>query len=255
MAFDEWLYCRALASPATVFLRLYTWRPGTITFGVNQRQQTALNFGRLGETPVVRRITGGRALYHDPSELTYAIAVNAERLDVPGLSGSLSETSRTIALALGSFLETFSIETSYVQKSSPADMKPEYFHKAPCFASAARHELMAGDRKVVASAQKRLGTSLLQHGSMKINGVVSHPALAGIGDRLDSSVQAIDTKALKEFAESFRVSMGKSLGLEFRLCDLTEHEMREVDVRATQVEKNALSKRVIVAQNDSAASL
>jgi lipoate-protein ligase A len=114
---------------------------------------------------------------------------------------------------------------------------------------------MAGDRKIVASAQKRLGTALLQHGSIKIGGVVSHPALAGIGDRLESCTQAIDTKAFKKYGELFRTAMGRSLGLVFLPCDLTEAEMREIDRRTAQVEKNALSKRVIVAQNDGAASL
>ncbi|MCK4573421.1 MAG: hypothetical protein KAU36_03575, partial [candidate division Zixibacteria bacterium] len=76
MAFDEWLFARACESPGSIMLRLYSWRPGAITFGFNQKEQTAVDCERLNGTPLIRRVTGGRALYHDPSELTYAIAVN-----------------------------------------------------------------------------------------------------------------------------------------------------------------------------------
>ena len=38
MAFDEWLLVRALERPGSLYLRLYTWHPGAITFGYNQRR-------------------------------------------------------------------------------------------------------------------------------------------------------------------------------------------------------------------------
>lgn len=255
MAFDEWLFSRALARKGSIYLRLYTWQPGAITFGFNQRSETALDFDRLDGTPVVRRITGGRALYHDPSELTYSIVVNAENLPVPSLSGTLSKTSEVIALALASFLKNLSIETSYVRKSSPSDMQPDYFHKAPCFASAARHELLAGNRKIVASAQKRLGMSMLQHGSIKLHGVVSHAALGSVGEVSNGRLQAVGHKAFKDFARLFCITVGESLGVIFRPCDATDAEEHAIRLLASQVEKNALAKRVIVAQNDAATSL
>jgi lipoate-protein ligase A len=254
MAFDEWLFSRALSRPGSAFLRLYTWQSGTITFGCNQRRQTALDFSRLGDTPVVRRVTGGRAIYHDSSELTYSLAVNGDGTKVGHLTGSLSETSRVIARALAAFLDRLGILTLEVEKSSTTDLQPDFFHKAPCFASAARNELMTDGRKIVASAQKRVGNSFLQHGSIKLRGIASHPALPGIGEQF-GVLQPFDSEALKQFAVEFCATVSRAVGIPFRPRTLTATDAKELARGTAYVAKNALSKRVIVAQNQKAVSL
>ena len=118
MAFDEWMLYRVLAEPGSVYLRFYTWLPGAITFGYNQRQETALDFTQTGDMPVIRRITGGRAIYHDPSEFTYAIALNPLNLVNPRLVGTLSETSGALASSLVHFLTGLGIQAAFVQRSS-----------------------------------------------------------------------------------------------------------------------------------------
>ncbi len=247
MAFDEWLLARAVKEPGTVFLRLYRWQPGAITFGFNQRQETALDFSRLGGTPVIRRITGGRAIYHDPSEYTYAIVLNTDGLENTCLKGSLSATSQAIAGALVHFLRSLGIVTDYVRQSSRENARPDFFHKAPCFASRAKYELVSESNKIVASAQKRFGTSLLQHGSIKLFGVIAHPALdySITHPLLDHELLA--GKEFKEISRIFLEVMSRFFNLDITpVTNNSEEDLRALRQMEIFIKKNALSKRPVL---------
>ena len=248
MAFDEWMFSRVMAEPGTIYLRFYSWMPGAVTFGYNQNRDTALDFSRVGETPVIRRITGGRAIYHDPAEYTYAVALNPLNLENKRLVGSLSETSGALAAALVHFLTGLGIQAAFVQRSSRENARPDFFHKAPCFASKARYELMAGSNKVIASAQKRQDGSLLQHGSIKIRGVASHPALAGCGEERCDANQPVGAKEFNDTADLFRIKFEEYLGLDFQSGKLSEKDTEELKKIMVAVEKNALKKRVVFKQ-------
>ncbi|MEW6050094.1 MAG: hypothetical protein AB1644_03410 [Candidatus Zixiibacteriota bacterium] len=246
MAFDEWLMTRSARSPLTILLRLYTWREGAITFGYNQRQDTALDFTRIGTTPVIRRITGGRALYHDPSELTYAIAMD---LSGSGAAVSGSRASAIIAEALRSFLEWEGVAADYVRTSHRQNSRPEFFHKAPCFASAARYELMRGEQKIVASAQRRTGEQLLQHGSIKLRGVARHPALM-LSEQCEGTVpQPVDSGGFDVYAEHFAHSFAERFGVQMRLGTLAGTDLAEVAKMAGHLRKNPLEQRETLKQN------
>ncbi len=255
MAVDEYLLSLAVANPGAVYLRLYSWQPGGITFGYNQRQETALDWSRTGETPVTRRVTGGRAIFHDPSELTYSIAVNSRGQTSPNLVGSLAEVSANLAEALGRFTGTVGMPAVYARKSAPENAQPAFFHKAPCFASSAKYELISDGRKVVASAQKRLGDALLQHGSIKLAGLCKHPALDKDVDKIDDHLPPLTESRFGQYALLFRQVMGEALGVEFAPGegDLLDH--RGVKAQVARVELAACERREIIKQSDDASSL
>ncbi len=247
MAIDEWLFARAITRPGMVALRLYSWWPGGITFGHNQRQKRAVAHELLGETPLIRRVTGGRALYHDPSEITYAVVVNAEGLPAGPLAGTLAQSSAAIAEALTVFLHRLGVESQYLRHTVQPNHRPEYFHTAPCFASAARHEIMAGRHKVVASAQRRLGTTMLQHGSIKLGGVVYHPALDGPDCPADRQ-RGGDPLPAQHFhllRQEFFATMEEILGLACEEGCWGEPEEQEVAAREAEVAEKSLEKRDI----------
>ncbi len=246
MAFDEWLLSQALDQQASVYLRLYTWQIGTITFGYNQNERTALDFSRLNQTPVIRRVTGGRAVYHDVSELTYAIAVNSEGLDNERLSGSPSHISVSVASALKGFLDRLGVISRYVRSSTSEKVRRDFFHKAPCFASHARYELVSEGRKVVASAQKRVGSVLLQHGSIKLAGVAGHPALEGLSESVMSGLQPVGRKEFSATAAVYCEAMADSLGLSFTASDLSKAQTKRLEMLRECVKKNALRRRHII---------
>lgn len=255
MAFDEWMLERAGELPETVLLRLYTWRVPTITFGYNQRQQSAFDQSRVGETPVIRRITGGRALLHDRSEVTYAIAANFEGVLKDRLGASLALSSATIAEALRGFLERAGYRADYVRQSSAHNSRPEFFHKAPCFASVARFELTDGERKIIASAQRREGGLLLQHGSIKWRGVAAHPALPLAPGTTTDSLEPLDEASFAMIAGLFVEAFGERLGLPHRTEEVGSEQLVRICARSELVEKKACDRREISKQNPQPNSL
>ncbi len=247
MAFDEWMYRAVCDTSGLLILRLYTWEVGTITFGYNQRESTAYDNARVGDTPVIRRVTGGRAVYHDLSEITYSVAVNTS--DEPGkrVGNTVSTSSAAIATALARFLQRVGHQADYARRSSPENARPEFFHKAPCFASSAMYELHSEGRKVVASAQKRQGDCLLQHGAIKLYGLASHPALDGREE--DTSKPGwIDRVSFVELAAIFRQEMGLALGLEVAESALMGEERAYIEERREMIVRGPLERRELIKQ-------
>jgi lipoyl(octanoyl) transferase len=158
MAIDTALLERAEAGER--WLRLYTWDPPCLSFGRHEpaaRRYDAERIETLG-LPVVRRPTGGRAVWH-AQELTYAVAVPIATL------GSLQESYREIHLLLRDALRSLGAAAEL----APAG-RPNPVDAGACFASPTGGEVMIAGRKVVGSAQLRQGTALLQHGSVLLDG-------------------------------------------------------------------------------------
>src|SRR6266480_1822689 len=101
MAIDEvlWRGRQAGTSPPTV--RFFGWDPPTVSLGYGQPLDDSVDVAacrRLG-VGLVRRPTGGSAIYHDgpERELTYCVTATADDL---GVGADLLETYRWIARAL-----------------------------------------------------------------------------------------------------------------------------------------------------------
>jgi lipoate-protein ligase A len=256
MAFDEWMFRRVADCPGSVWVRLYTWDTGTLTFGLNQRQAVAFDAARVGETPVIRRATGGRAVYHDPSELTYAVSLNPHGVDDSRLVGSVGQVYERLAESLQLFLRRLGIDSETTARSSPEDRQPRQLQTAPCFASVARHELTSGGRKVIASAQKQYRGAVLQHGSIKLAGVVPHPALAiGGGEISAPETKRVESEAFVGFAQELRRAFEDSLGTRLAAREMSGEEAQEVRSMVSWVRKNRLARRDPIKQTTLAKSL
>lgn len=239
------------------FLRLYSWKSGAITIGRNQKEQLAVDAGKLNGTPVIRRVTGGRALYHDPSELTYSIAGNCAGKYESAFGNSVYQSNRAISAALLEFLNALKVKAHYVRQSSSNFLSTDTFHTLPCFESKARHEIIGDRGKLAASAQRRVGEIFLQHGSIKINGLAGHPALtASVTNSLDSSnIEPLENSRFDKFAPVFYKSLGRSLGIEFVPAILDEVDLMEISAFEKSVKKNSLGLRDLIKQNRMAVSL
>lgn len=78
MAVDEAIAIAVGASASPCTLRLYGWKPPVVSIGYFQDPSEEVDMvacDKLG-VKVVRRITGGGAVYHDTAgELTYSVAI------------------------------------------------------------------------------------------------------------------------------------------------------------------------------------
>ena len=153
----------ALAStlqPGEAVLRLYRWAEPTVSFGRNEPAAGLYDRALARERGVafVRRPTGGRAVLHD-GELTYAVVVPL------GSLGSVRGTFQVIGRGLVRALRPLGVDAQMarpdVRRAAPLD-------GGPCFGRPAADEIVVGGRKLVGSAQMRVGRALLQHGSLLV---------------------------------------------------------------------------------------
>src|SRR5262249_51091426 len=72
MAWDEALLDAVVADPSAAYLRTYGWSVPTLSLGYFQSYAEMEPDPRWRHVPVVRRPTGGGAIWHD-QELTYAL--------------------------------------------------------------------------------------------------------------------------------------------------------------------------------------
>ena len=151
------------AERGIAFVRTYAWAPFTLSFGANEpaakRYRRDLITAR--GIPVVRRPTGGRAVWH-AEELTYAVAAPE------GALGSLAESYRIIHELLAGALTSLAPSPTRPLALSLAPAPPRALgvDAGACFASPAGGEIVSQLGKVVGSAQVRERGAFLQHGSI-----------------------------------------------------------------------------------------
>jgi lipoate-protein ligase A len=144
-------------------LRLYRWNPYCISLGANQSfEDIDLPKTRYHNIDVVKRPTGGRAILHS-QELTYSVVYPIEP------RASAKNIYNEINLALRKGLINFDSRLSVIDlEHTQPDFKN--FYKSDistiCFAVSAKSELNFNGKKLVGSAQRKLGGVILQHGSI-----------------------------------------------------------------------------------------
>ncbi len=158
MAVDEAIMDAAREGRIT--LRFYAWSPPCLSLGRHQpaRGRYDLEAARERGIDVVRRPTGGRAIYHH-RELTYAVAAPA------GLWGGLRSAYRRINRALLRGLSRLGAEVAEAGR----DARVPGPSSRACFRDPLPGEIVAGGRKLVGSAQWRDRGALLQHGSILLH--------------------------------------------------------------------------------------
>lgn len=244
MAFDEWLLQKSIEYESCFFLRLYSWLPGGITIGVNQNEHKAVKFEKLKTTPVIRRITGGRAIYHDESEMTYSLVIKNIRISD---SKQLNILNENITNALMLFLKQIGIDSEFVKKSSRSNTSKDYFHKAPCFNSFAKYEIISNSKKIIASAQRKFDNVILQHGSIKIKGIVKHPALdTATNNSID--IQQVTDIEFQAAASEIQKAFKKQFSLYFAPQIMRPEFNHEVSIIEKKIRMNPYLKRKIFKQ-------
>ncbi|HMN24511.1 MAG TPA: biotin/lipoate A/B protein ligase family protein [Ignavibacteriaceae bacterium] len=149
--------------PNTAVLRLYRWNPYCISLGANQSlEDINLAKTRYHQIDVVKRPTGGRAILHS-QEITYSVIYPIDA------AASAKNIYYEINLALRKGLINFdsglnSIDLEHSQPNFKEFYKSEI--SSICFAVSAKSELNLNGKKIVGSAQRKLGNVILQHGSI-----------------------------------------------------------------------------------------
>ena len=143
-------------------LRFYQWTPACLSFGRNQITEGVYDVValRAGGIDVVRRLTGGLAVLHD-RELTYSVTMPA------ALMGGPRAAYHAINAALVDGLNRIGVNAVL---AGPDAQSPSPGAAHPCFQAPSAGEVMVGGGKLVGSAQRCEKRTILQHGSILLDG-------------------------------------------------------------------------------------
>jgi lipoate-protein ligase A len=229
MAADEYLFC-SLDQVQKTYLRFYRWKKPTVSLGYSQSLERAVDseYCRRQGIDVVRRITGGKLVLHW-REVTYSVCSS----DILTFSNRLAESYRLISEALVRGLEKMSVPARLAGPPLSSYGKGDMV----CFAHPARDEIESGGRKIVGSAQKRIGGRFLQHGSIPLQDdgeILRRVCLARSelsGMRMTSLSEALGREVgFAEAAACLIEGMAEYFGVGFRPFDWTEAQ-KELIVR------------------------
>lgn len=191
MAIDEAILQYTVASSIdSPTLRFYTWSEPSISIGRFQNIEQEINLANCNQdkVPVVRRPTGGRAVYHN-SELTYSLTIPDS---YPNIPSNITESYKVISACFVRGLKLLGINASlerpklkkeesanrrigeWAKKDditgSPAHPFTGSSSKSPlCFASTSRYEVTIDGKKLIGSAQRRIQNAMLQQGSILLD--------------------------------------------------------------------------------------
>ncbi|HXN06384.1 MAG TPA: biotin/lipoate A/B protein ligase family protein [Nitrospiria bacterium] len=255
MAIDEAISRAVKKGHVPPTFRFYTWRQPSISIGYFQKPEEDLDLALLDKDhiPWVRRMTGGRAIFHH-RELTYSLSAPTLLLSdasspgpeapVPFFPKGIRETYRKISMGLLFALRKLDLPVSAftggILDSRPLNKRKKQTPNPLCFSDPSWHEIMIGGKKVVGSAQKRTRNGFIQQGSIllshqfedfrsyfKLNGP-SSPDCVGISDYLKKEVdpESLEALIVAAFEEIWGIKMSRG-GMTPEEEDLAEKLLEE----------------------------
>ena len=141
MAIDEALALTVKKTNVSIIRLGYRWQePGAVSFGINQNSDDVdINYCKQNKLDIVRRSTGGQALFHSPEDFTYCVIMNPEG----NFKNFMDSYYEICSWIIASFSE-LGIKARYDSSSS----------------------ILAENKKICGNAQTRVLGPILQHGSI-----------------------------------------------------------------------------------------
>lgn len=147
MAIDEAILRMVALDKSPPTFRLYRWNPSAVSIGYFQGiyEEVDLEICKKLGVDVVRRITGGGAVYHDyDGEITYSMIVSENNPKIPK---SIMESYKLICQGIIGGLKNLGLK---------AEFEPI-------------NDILVNGRKISGNAQTRRQNVLLQHGTILID--------------------------------------------------------------------------------------
>jgi lipoate-protein ligase A len=199
MALDEALLDAAVRAPELAFFRTYEWAVPTLSLGYFQSLSGAESDPRLRAVAIVRRPTGGGAIWHH-HDVTYALVLPTSHPSARR-GGTLY---RDVHAAIARAFHSQGIPVTRRGESPPTGDPARPFL---CFKDRDSEDLVLTGSKVVGSAQRRRAGAVLQHGSLLLARSPTIPELPGAGDLADVSMDH------RGWADRLRALVPAALGL------------------------------------------
>ncbi len=202
LGLDEALLDAVDADPSRAYLRFYTWNPPTLSLGYFQRWEDATREERWRDVSLVRRPSGGGAIWHD-RDLTYALVVPRALPAAVRPADLYRAVHRTIAGVLRSVGIDARRRADVPEASGPLAGPTPLL----CFLDRDPEDILIGTTKVVGSAQRRRPHAVLQHGSILLEASPRTPELPGLREL------AGRTEPAHAWSEALQTVLPEALGL------------------------------------------
>lgn len=195
MAIDRQLL-EAAERTGCAFVRLYRWSEATLSLGHFQAGIDRNLHPASSRLPLVLRASGGGAIVHD-QEWTYSIAMPVGRNKIGAskelydtVHGALVQGLRAAGWDASQWSKSCEVAEPVSTKAQPGDAADSTLgcgtsrtsEPLLCFQRRSCGDIVCADYKVVGSAQRRLGASVLQHGSILCQRSRYAPELPGLID-------------------------------------------------------------------------
>ena len=218
MATDESILNARIRDEVPNTLRFFTWKPPCVTVGFFQGLEQEVDTKRAESLgiDVVRRYTGGGAVFHD-RELTYSIALLEK-----DTKEDIIESYREICSGITEGLKSVGIDAKFVPIN----------------------DIIVNGKKISGNAQTRKEGVVLQHGTIlldvdveKMFSILRVPdekirdkMIASVSERVTSLKRELGKEiAVKELEKAIVAGFEKVFGAEFEESGLTEKETKEAE--------------------------
>jgi lipoate-protein ligase A len=226
MAIDEAIVLARSQDRVPNTVRLYKWKPPAVSIGYFLKINEVADLQackKLG-IDVVRRISGGGAVYHSENEVTYSAIVNQ---DDPVVSQDVIELYKKLSGAIASVPRKLGLEASF-----------EPGHPGVC------PNMIVAGKKISGNAQARKKGVILQHGTLLLDcdldvmSKVLRMPFSLIADKVTtikrelqkSSFQGGEITASVTLVEdTLRAGFEESLGVKLVDGDITKLESHQAD--------------------------
>jgi lipoate-protein ligase A len=165
MALDEALLQSFDPHTSLPVLRLYGWSPPAFSLGRFQKVDDVLDLDRCraADVAVVRRITGGGAIFH-ADEITYSLVCEPHQIPA---SNSIKDSFRILTGFLLEFYQSLGLDAlyavDYMTKGEKLGERTQF-----CFAGRETFDILINGRKIGGNAQRRTKQVVFQHGSIPL---------------------------------------------------------------------------------------
>jgi lipoate---protein ligase len=217
MAIDEAILKHVVAGAVPCTMRFYRWQPSAVSIGYFQgiEEEVDLAACRARGVDVIRRLTGGGAVYHDyEGEITYSLTMPE---DTPGLPRKVLDSYDLLCRGLVLGLQALGM---------PAEFKPI-------------NDIAVNGRKISGNAQTRRFHGILQHGTLlcevdpqlmftllKVpNEKIRDKLIAGVEERVTSIKREMGEVDRDRVTQAMIDGFAEALDIEVVPGELTESEL------------------------------
>jgi len=186
MAIDEAILTARSKDQVPNTLRFFTWKPVAVTIGFFQSMEQEVDVNKTRELGIdmIRRYTGGGAVFHD-KELTYSITLSEK--DAPQ---DIIESYKKICAGIVNGLKSIGIDSEF---------RPI-------------NDITVNGKKISGNAQTRRGGVILQHGTILLD--VDAKKMFSVLKVPDEKIRDKAIKNVEERVTSLKKELGRDINIE-----------------------------------------